>query len=106
MRFDAETDCFTVPIGHAQTADCAIITTLGNNAEDRAARASVRQLRKQGVNLLTMSPGRKNYSHHLSLTYKPPSVVVAYFIFLLITKSLTIPVRLLCVYLYICHRKD
>lgn len=37
---------------------------LGDDPEDHMARSAVRWLHKRGVNVLTMSPGKKNYSHH------------------------------------------
>lgn len=37
---------------------------LGDDAEDYMAKSCVKWLMKKGVNVLTMSPGKKNYSHH------------------------------------------
>ena len=45
-------------------SDCAIIAMLGDDPEDYMARSAVKWLRKQGVNVMTMSPGRKDYGHH------------------------------------------
>ena len=42
----------------------AIIAMLGDDAEDYMAKSCVKWLMKKGVNVLTMSPGKKNYSHH------------------------------------------
>ena len=45
-------------------ADCALIAMLGDDPEDHMARSAVKWLMRQGVNVMTMSPGRKDYSHH------------------------------------------
>lgn len=45
-------------------AEIAIIAMLGDDPEDYMARSCVKWLLKKGVNVLTMSPGKKNYSHH------------------------------------------
>lgn len=45
-------------------SDAAIITMLGDDSEDYMARSGVKWLQKLGVNVLTMSPAKKNYSHH------------------------------------------
>lgn len=42
----------------------AIIAMLGDDPEDYMARSCVKWLLKRGVNVLTMSPGKKDYSHH------------------------------------------
>ena len=42
----------------------AIIAMLGDDPEDYMARSCVKWLMKRGVNVLTMSPAKKNYSHH------------------------------------------
>ena len=47
-----------------KSADCAVIAMLGDDAEDHMARCGVWWLQKLGVNVLTMSPAKKNYSHH------------------------------------------
>lgn len=44
-------------------SNCAIIAMLGDDPEDFMARAAVKWLLKKGVNVLTMSPAKKNYSH-------------------------------------------
>ena len=36
----------------------------GDDSEDYMAKKCVKWLMKNGVNVLTMSPGKKNYSHH------------------------------------------
>ena len=45
-------------------SDCAIITMLGDDPEDYMARSAVKWLLKLGVNIMTMSPGKKDYGHH------------------------------------------
>lgn len=45
-------------------ADSAVVVMLGDDPEDYMARSAVKWLLKRGVNVLTMSPGKKNYSHH------------------------------------------
>lgn len=42
----------------------AIIAMLGDDPEDHMAQSCVKWLFDRGVNVLTMSPGKKNYSHH------------------------------------------
>ncbi len=42
----------------------AMIAMLGDDPEDRMAQSCVKWLFDRGVNVLTMSPGKKNYSHH------------------------------------------
>lgn len=37
---------------------------LGDDPEDHMAKSAVKWLLKKGINVLTMSPGKKNYSHH------------------------------------------
>lgn len=45
-------------------SDCAIIAMIGDDCQDYLARTSVKWLHKQGVNVMTMSPGKKDYGHH------------------------------------------
>ena len=45
-------------------ADCALIAMLGDDPEDHMARSAVKWLLRLGVNVMTMSPGKKDYSHH------------------------------------------
>ena len=45
-------------------ASCALIAMLGDDPEDHMARSAVKWLQRQGVNVMTMSPGKKDYSHH------------------------------------------
>lgn len=56
---------FTARIGHARTgSDCAVIAMLGDDPEDYMVRSAVKWLLRLGVNILTMSPGKKDYGHH------------------------------------------
>ena len=65
IHFDAETDGFYGAYWrNKKAADSAIIAMLGDDAEDYMARSAVKWLLKKGVNVLTMSPAKKNYSHH------------------------------------------
>ena len=65
IHFDTETDGFYGTYWECGTAtDCAIIAMLGDDPEDHMARSAVRWLLRLGVNVLTMSPGKKDYSHH------------------------------------------
>ena len=45
-------------------SDCAIIAMIGDDCQDYLARTSVKWLHKQGVNVVTMSPAKKDYGHH------------------------------------------
>lgn len=45
-------------------ANRAIIAMLGDDPEDYMAKSCAKWLMKYGVNVLTMSPAKKNYSHH------------------------------------------
>ena len=45
-------------------SDCAVIAMIGDDPEDRLARSAAKWLCGRGVNVLTMSPGKKDYGHH------------------------------------------
>lgn len=45
-------------------SDAAIIAMLGDDPEDYMARSGVKWLHKLGVNVMSMSPGKKDYGHH------------------------------------------
>ncbi len=46
-------------------SDVAIIAMLGDDCEDHVAKSGARWLHKKfGVNVLTLSPAHKDYSHH------------------------------------------
>lgn len=64
-HFDVETAGFYGAYWESEEpSDCALIAMLGDDPEDYLARSSVKWLRKLGINVLTMSPGRKDYGHH------------------------------------------
>ena len=65
IHFDIETDGFYGAYWACKTAsDHAIIAMLGDDPEDYLARLSVKWVLRQGVNVMTMSPGKKDYGHH------------------------------------------
>lgn len=65
VHFDVETDGFYGAYWKcAKASDCAMIAMLGDDPEDYMARSAVKWLLRLGVNVLTMSPGKKDYSHH------------------------------------------
>lgn len=65
IHFDIETDGFYGAYWACKTAsDHAIIAMLGDDPEDYMSRSAVKWLLRQGVNVLTMSPGKKDYGHH------------------------------------------
>lgn len=65
IHFDIETDGFYGAYwACTEKADCAVIAMIGDDPEDYLARSSVKWLLRQGVNVLTMSPGKKDYGHH------------------------------------------
>ena len=45
-------------------SDCAVIAMIGDDPEDRLARSAAKWLCARGVNVLTMSPAKKDYGHH------------------------------------------
>lgn len=47
-----------------EKTNVAVIAMLGDDPEDYMARSCVKWLFKRGVNVFTMSPGKKDYSHH------------------------------------------
>ena len=44
-------------------SDCAMIGLFGDDPNDFMAKCGAKWLHKNGVNVLCMSPGKKNYSH-------------------------------------------
>lgn len=65
LHFEVEKDGFHGVYWQNKTpTNAAIIAMLGDDAEDYMAKSCVKWLQKQGVNVLTMSPAKKNYSHH------------------------------------------
>lgn len=65
IHFEVKTDGFHGAYWkNKKETNSAIIAMLGDDAEDYMAKSCVKWLMKKGVNVLTMSPGKKNYSHH------------------------------------------
>lgn len=65
LHFDIETAGFYGAYWACKGgSDCALITMLGDDPEDYMARSAVKWLLKHGVNVMTMSPAKKNYGHH------------------------------------------
>lgn len=65
IHFDVEKDGFYGAYWQNKTiSQSAVIAMLGDDPEDYLAKKSVKWLQKLGLNVLTMSPGKKNYSHH------------------------------------------
>lgn len=64
-HFDVETDGFYGAYWkNERPSDCALIAMIGDDPEDYLARSSVKWVMRQGVNVLTMSPAKKDYGHH------------------------------------------
>ena len=64
-HFDVGTDGFYAAYWKCESdSDCAMIAMIGDDSEDYLARTSVKWLHKLGVNVMTMSPGKKDYGHH------------------------------------------
>ena len=60
-HFDVETDGFYGAYWKCKSdSDCAMIAMIGDDSEDYLARTSVKWLHKLGVNVMTMSPGKKD----------------------------------------------
>ncbi len=65
IHFDVQSDGFYGAYWQCgNETNCAIIAMLGDDPEDHMAKSAVKWMHKLGVNVLTMSPGKKNYSHH------------------------------------------
>ncbi len=65
IHFDIESYGFYGAYWTCKTSsDCALIAMLGDDPEDYMARSAVRWLLKLGINVMTMSPGEKDYGHH------------------------------------------
>lgn len=65
IHFDVKTDGFYGAYWkNKKETNSAMIAMLGDDPEDYMAKSCVKWLMKKGVNVLTMSPGKKNYSHH------------------------------------------
>lgn len=63
-KFELESSGFYGVYWPIDQADTAIIAMIGDDSEDYLARTSVKWLHKQHVNVMTMSPGKKDYGHH------------------------------------------
>ncbi len=65
IHFDVETYGFYgAYYACKKPTNAAMIAMLGDDPEDYMAKNCVKWLKKRGVNVLTMSPAKKNYSHH------------------------------------------
>ena len=65
LHFDVETAGFYGAYwACAGGSDCAVIAMIGDDPEDRLARSAAKWLCARGVNVLTMSPAKKDYGHH------------------------------------------
>ena len=65
IHFDIESNGFYGAYWECKDgSDCAVIAMLGDDPEDYMARSAVKWLLRLGVNVLTMSPGKKDYGHH------------------------------------------
>ena len=65
IHFDVAQDGFYGAYWQAEPASChAVIAMLGDDPEDHMAKAGVRWLQGFGLNVLTMSPDKKDYGHH------------------------------------------
>lgn len=65
IHFDVETDGFYGAYWACKTpSDCAMIAMIGDDPEDYMARSCAKWLLKQDIHVLTMSPAKKDYSHH------------------------------------------
>lgn len=65
IHFDVESDGFYGAYWACKDgSDCTVIAMLVDDPEDYMARSAVKWLIRLGVNVLTMSPGKKDYGHH------------------------------------------
>lgn len=64
IHFDTATNGFNGAYWPCEGANCAVIAMIGDDPEDRLARSAAKWLCGQGINVLTMSPGKKDYGHH------------------------------------------
>lgn len=65
IHFDVETDGFYGAFWKCrQHSDFAMITMIGDDPEDYAIRCFVKWLFQFEINVLTMSPSKKDYGHH------------------------------------------
>lgn len=62
--FETETDGFYATYyENPASADCAVIGLFGDDPNDYMAKCGAKWLHRNGVNVLCVSPGKKNYSH-------------------------------------------
>ena len=74
IHFDVESDGFYGAYWACKDgSDCAVIAMLGDDPEDHMARSAVKWLLRLGVNILTLSPGKKDYRVEKRLAEKPHS---------------------------------
>jgi len=65
VRFETETDGFHGVFWENKVkTDVCMIMMLGDDSEDFLAKVGAKWIQKQGLNVLTMSPNRKDYGHH------------------------------------------
>ena len=65
IHFDVESDGFYGAYWACKDgSDCTVIAMLVDDPEDYMARSAAKWLIRLGVNVLTMSPGKKDYGHH------------------------------------------
>ena len=64
LFFETEKDGFYgTYYENPKRADCVVIGLFGDDPNDFMAKCGAKWLHKNGVNVLCMSPGKKNYSH-------------------------------------------
>ncbi|MFR3406445.1 MAG: acyl-CoA thioester hydrolase/BAAT C-terminal domain-containing protein [Christensenellales bacterium] len=64
-HFDVEPDGFYGAYWKSeQPSDCALIAMLGDDPEDYLARSAMKWVSRQGINVMTMSPAKKDHGHH------------------------------------------
>lgn len=65
IHLEVHTDGFYGDYWKCKTdSDCAMIAMIGDDSQDYLARTSVKWLQKLGLNVMTMSPTKKDYGHH------------------------------------------
>ncbi len=65
IHFDVETDGFYGAYWeNKNTSDMAVIAMLGDDPEDHMCKSCVKWIQSYGLNVLSMSPGKKDYGHH------------------------------------------
>lgn len=65
LHFEPETDGFYGAYRECKTpSDTAMIAMLGDDPEDYMGKTCAKWLHTYGINVMSMSPGKKNYSHH------------------------------------------